>query len=380
MSERRQGQPITEVVATIGRELGREYTTRLILFHQAVAERLGLGPTDHKCLDLAMTCSAEALTAGRLAELTGLTTGAITGVIDRLEKAGFVRREKDPGDRRQVVVQVVPERMREIATLFEPHAKAWASLCARYSDEELTLVQRFMRDSIGLLGEETARVRSLEETEHPAARASGANVHAEAGENDFTVPLGKVTEGHLELARGASDLVLGVAENLETLLRLVPNGRTRRVQARRGHVELELTGKLLDFCRAPAIVDLARAVRWDITIHHGAARLEADLRGITVRKIEVHGGLARGTFHLGVPSGTTRLEIHRGASRLTVTRPSGVPVRVEVHQGAAGVSIDTLKLGSVGTRLEFESPDFAKAKNRLDIEVHGGASELIVGS
>ncbi len=66
---------------------GRELSAATIMFHQAIADRLGLNPTDHKCLDL--LASKGLMTAGELAEMTGLTTGAITGVIDRLEAAGF---------------------------------------------------------------------------------------------------------------------------------------------------------------------------------------------------------------------------------------------------------------------------------------------------
>ena len=75
-------------------QAGRRLSLATIMFHQAVADRLGLNPTDHKCIDL--LASAGSTTAGELAEATGLTTGAITGVIDRLEAAGFVRREDDP--------------------------------------------------------------------------------------------------------------------------------------------------------------------------------------------------------------------------------------------------------------------------------------------
>ena len=91
-------------------QAGRRLSQATILFHQAVADRLGLHPTDHKCIDLLV--SAGSTTAGELAEATGLTTGAITGVIDRLEAAGFVRREDDPNDRRRVIIRVVPKRYR----------------------------------------------------------------------------------------------------------------------------------------------------------------------------------------------------------------------------------------------------------------------------
>ena len=81
----------------------REISTETIMFHQAVADMLGLYITDHKCLDLIYRFGA--MPAGRIAELTGLTTGAVTGIIDRLEKAGYVRRTNDPNDRRRTIVE-----------------------------------------------------------------------------------------------------------------------------------------------------------------------------------------------------------------------------------------------------------------------------------
>src|SRR5215813_713559 len=88
---------------------GRRLSTATILFHQAVADRLGLNLTDHKCVDLLLLHGP--LTAGELASMTALTTGAITAALDRLGRAGFVRREADPGDRRRVVVRPVPGRV-----------------------------------------------------------------------------------------------------------------------------------------------------------------------------------------------------------------------------------------------------------------------------
>ena len=78
-----------------------------MLFHHAVAERLGLGPADHKCLDLLVERGS--MTSSQLAAITGLTTGAITGVVNRLEAAGYVQRQPDPDDRRKQVLTPVPE-------------------------------------------------------------------------------------------------------------------------------------------------------------------------------------------------------------------------------------------------------------------------------
>jgi DNA-binding MarR family transcriptional regulator len=123
-------------------QAGRQLSTATVMFHQAIADRLGLNPTDHKCADLLILKGP--LTAGELADLTGLTTGAITGVIDRLEKAGFVRREEDPGDRRRVIVRTIPNRLREVGRLFESLRAAMAEVSSHYSDRELVAILDFV--------------------------------------------------------------------------------------------------------------------------------------------------------------------------------------------------------------------------------------------
>src|ERR1043166_2513493 len=120
-----------QLVETVTDE-GRRMSTRSLLMHAAIAEKLGLNPSDHKCFDLIRTQS-ESLTAGRLAELTGLSTGAITGVIDRLENAGLVARDHDPSDRRRVVIRCTPERAPDLRPFFAPLRDAMLKFCSHYS-------------------------------------------------------------------------------------------------------------------------------------------------------------------------------------------------------------------------------------------------------
>ena len=113
-------------------------TTDGILFHQAVADRVGLHVTDLRCLNV--LAQAGPLTAGELGQQLGLgTTGAVTRMVDRLERAGYVRRQADPRDRRRVIIQPVPERLAAIAPHYRGMATAWNDLLAAYSDEQLTL-------------------------------------------------------------------------------------------------------------------------------------------------------------------------------------------------------------------------------------------------
>ena len=140
-------------------QLGRELSARTLMYHAAIAERVGLSATEHKALDL--LSRAGALTAGQLAEWTGLTTGAITGLVDRLEKVGFVRRERDPGDRRKVLIHPVLAKMeQELAPLFASMSQQMEALLSRYSDQELAIIQDFVSRSIDVLQSETQALKS----------------------------------------------------------------------------------------------------------------------------------------------------------------------------------------------------------------------------
>src|SRR6201993_2778555 len=98
-------------------EAMRRTSAQGVMFGQAVADIAGVSGSDLDCMDF-LNLEGR-MTAGRLAELTGLTTGAITGVVDRLEKAGLVRRERDAEDRRKVFIAPVPERVMEIGRFYQ---------------------------------------------------------------------------------------------------------------------------------------------------------------------------------------------------------------------------------------------------------------------
>jgi len=112
------------------------------LLGAASAERIGINVTDLNCLNILALQGH--MTAGDLARVTGLTTASITGVLDRLEEAGFVRRERDPHDRRRVIIRLDAARgMRDVAPVFAPVVKAWRNVAARYTDDELRLILGF---------------------------------------------------------------------------------------------------------------------------------------------------------------------------------------------------------------------------------------------
>ncbi|WIX86037.1 MarR family transcriptional regulator [Amycolatopsis sp. DG1A-15b] len=134
--------PVTEEELFRFAELGRQGSTFTVLRHARIAERMGLSGTDHKTFDLVIQAGGP-LTAGRIAGLTGLSTGAVTGVIDRLEKVGLVRRVRDPEDRRKVLVEVVPGAAERFLPLFESAFDALRELLAQFSPAERKVIERY---------------------------------------------------------------------------------------------------------------------------------------------------------------------------------------------------------------------------------------------
>jgi DNA-binding MarR family transcriptional regulator len=129
-------------------------------FDNLAAERLGLNRTDLHCINIIENSGG--LTAGELARESGLTTGAVTGVIDRLERAGYARRVPDPADRRRVQLEVTPKFYARADKIWGPVASDWASrLGGRFTAEELERVIEFLRTTNELSREHLERLRKL---------------------------------------------------------------------------------------------------------------------------------------------------------------------------------------------------------------------------
>jgi DNA-binding MarR family transcriptional regulator len=155
-TQRRSREVAKSVVDMLGKRLG----TATIMFHSAVADRMGVSVTDAKCRSILLQRGP--MTAGDLAQRLGLTTGAVTGVIDRLVSAKLVQRVADPTDGRRVVVELLsnPRREREIAGLFEPMGTRIAGLVSGYSERDQATIAEFLTKASEVLEEETARLRS----------------------------------------------------------------------------------------------------------------------------------------------------------------------------------------------------------------------------
>ncbi len=141
--------------------MGRELSNAVIFFHEAVAAHLGMSAAEWKCLGLLDLHGPS--TAGRLAELSGFTTGAITGIVDRLERSGYVRREPHPTDRRSIIVKplYVKALKERVVPIFQSLGRAMAELSGRYSAGELAAIASFFTETAGILRKETAKLKHL---------------------------------------------------------------------------------------------------------------------------------------------------------------------------------------------------------------------------
>ncbi len=137
MSDNRRRRLYAELAETM-----RESSARTVMLHQTIADRFGLNSTDVKCLDLAR--DEDHLTAGRLAELTAMSTSAVTAVLDRLERRGLVERQRDPADRRKVIVVATGAHLAAGKDIFDRLGNEVDAVLEDYSEDELTAFVRIM--------------------------------------------------------------------------------------------------------------------------------------------------------------------------------------------------------------------------------------------
>ena len=151
---------------------GREMSARSVMFYTLVARLVGLSVSDLRAWDLLVSYGP--MSASEFADLTGLTAGAVTGLLDRLSKAGAVKRVPDPKDRRKVSIVVTSELRsgKTTSVYFGAFQAALERLYKRYSDSEIRIIDRYTRDVSKLLQEETARLRATTSDKRATRRAA----------------------------------------------------------------------------------------------------------------------------------------------------------------------------------------------------------------
>ena len=144
-------KPGKKIIQSIS-DLGRQFSDATILMHEAIAQKAGLSGTDHKYLGFLIRNGS--MTAGNLSKLTGLTTGAITGVIDRLERKKLVKRTFDKGDRRKIII--VPDSEKAMTLLggsFAELQNKIVNLILSLKDSEKEIIEKYLLSAIQVMKE-----------------------------------------------------------------------------------------------------------------------------------------------------------------------------------------------------------------------------------
>lgn len=338
----------------------------------AAAEHLGLTSADFDAVHY--LAEAGPVPAGRIAEAMGITTGAVTGLVDRLERAGWVERARHEVDRRQVVVQVTAARRDAL--------DADQTLRDRLLGEALAdLDDAAVQEAATLLdGAATQlRVGAAELSSHRAARDEESAGDGEAAQAGDRAPLGTVEHGRLRFPAGATHLELR-GERIKDLYRATFEGRRPLVTSSpSGEVSFQYKGFSWFLTRnVAAQLTLTTAVPWSIEIRRGVTYLKADLRGLQLTSVDITGGVTESELSLPAPSGTATLRVSGGASRLVVRRPRGTAAQLSIRGGASNLVFDAQRLGAVGGATRLATHGWETATDRWVIELTGGSSDFSV--
>jgi len=345
-----------EVLGELAREF-RQFNGLSASFFRAAAARIGMTATDMQVIDI--LDSTGPMTAGQLADLTGLTTGAITGMLNRLEESGRVRRERDPNDGRKVIVRLVPgkDEMYAIGPIF----KAWDEMASHYDDEQIAFLLEFLKRSNALSRQEIVRLRDAPSGE----------------EGIFSAPLEDLSSGRLVVSSCAR-LTLRAGEGMVELCQARFEGSVPNVAAKDGVVTIRYPRRLLGLSgeQRQAVVTLSRAIPWQIVIQDGGSDVTAQLGGLDLTSFEIKGGGSNIHLELPVPSGVVPIRISGGGSMIIVRRPAGVAIRAHLKGwGSVFVLDDQTHMGS---NVWLQSSDFEPTAPYYDIEVTSFGSMVTI--
>lgn len=147
---------VSDIVVDL-RKIGQKYAYTALQMHEAIARKAGFNATDHKYLGFFL--QREKLTAGELAEITGLTTGAVTGLIDRFEAKKLVKRQFDASDRRKVFIVPNKQKIKDLLVpLYQKYQDSTDKLIASFSENEIEVIKSFLLQSVQLMEETTSNI------------------------------------------------------------------------------------------------------------------------------------------------------------------------------------------------------------------------------
>jgi DNA-binding MarR family transcriptional regulator len=355
----------TEILGELVNELRQCYGLGASFF-RAAAARLSMTDTDMQVIDILET-TGEA-TAGELAHLMGLTTGTFTAILNRLEKAGLVLRERDPNDGRRVIVRLAAgsDGKQEISPLFASLGKAWEELAAQYDDEQKALLLEFLRRSNALSREEIALMREA----------------ALDSEGVFSAPLAGLERAKLVVSSDTFGLNLRAGEITGALYQARFEGTVPDVKVKDGVVTIRYPRRLWlpGMKKRAGEVTISTAIPWQIVLQGGASEITAELGDLNLASLEVKGGAYMARLELPAPSGVVPVRISGGAMQTTIRRPTGAAARVHLKGWASEFEFDDQTFEAVGNDVRLQSEGFDPAAPYYDIEVDSSVSQLTITS
>ncbi len=337
---------------------------------EAAAALFGLNRTDLRCLGILY--GRGRVTAGELAEESGLTPGAITTVLDRLERGGYANRVADPEDRRRVLV-ISTVATRDVGTRIYGEVEVSShNLLEPRAAEELAVIRDYL-----------SGMREVYENQqgHVVCQASGLDAAGTlAGKREASAPLGDALAARLEFNKGAAKLSIRGDADLSELYHarfegpvpdVLMHGTTVTIQHKRRF-------RPFDWGARAADVSLNAGIPWAISLRGGMWKLSADLRSVRLESLEVAGGASDIEVWLPAAQGTVPVRVSGGASKVALHRPANVAVCADVSGGANQLVFDGQRLGGVGGSNRLESPGYDESTDRYEVRFSGGASQVTI--
>jgi DNA-binding MarR family transcriptional regulator len=354
----------TNIHDELAREL-RQFTGLAASVFRTAAAKRDLTVTDLHVMEILESSGPS--TAGQLADLTGLTTGAITGMLNRLEEANLVRRERDPSDGRRVIVQLASgtHEMHTARPMFDALGSAGDELVSGYTDEQVAFLLGFLTRLNAMCRNELIRLQ--------AAPASEEEI--------FSAPLADLKRGQLVVSSAISRLTLRASEAMAELYQARFEGPVPEVKVKDGAVTLRYPRRLaslLGGSQRAAEVTLNAAIPWQISIQGGASDITAELRVLKIAGLEIKGGVSSVHLELPAPTGVVPIRLSGGASEIFVRRPAGVAVRAHLRGWASTFVFDDQAFGNMGNNARLQSSDFDPAAPYYDIDVASSASMVTI--
>jgi DNA-binding MarR family transcriptional regulator len=359
------GNKRTELSGKLVNELRQGYGLGASFF-RAVAARIEMTDTDIQVIDILENIGDA--TAGQLADLMGLTTGTFTAILNRLEKAKLVRRERDPNDGRRVIVRLAKgaDGGQKLGTLFASLGKAWEELADNYDDEQKALLLEFLQRGNTLAREEIARLRE----------ASANN------EGVFSASLAGLERAQLVVTSDTFGLTLRAGDIKDALYKARFEGSVPEIKLKDGVVRIRYPRRLWlpGMEKRAAEVLLNSAIPWQIVLQGGASEITAELGDLNLASLELKGGAHMARLELPVPTGVVPVRISGGASETTIRRPTGAAARVHLKGWASEFVFDDQKFSALGNDVRLQSEGFDPSAPYYDIEVDTSASQLTITS